>query len=177
MRRILPMAAILVVVGFVVGASAQDAGVAKQVDALLGGIEYVPEAKEWTALGPEAAVVLVSIASAPDERPSRRARAISALAYFPNVQNRAFLETVAGDTKAKTVLRRKALRALSHAYKADATAFVKGFVSSEDKYLREAAIKSLADIGTPEARLVLEQRLKVEKAAFVRQTIEKSLTR
>ena len=177
MRRILPMVAICLVVGFVDIAAAQQTQVAKQVDALLGGIEYVPKASEWTALGPEAAQVLVSIAKAKQERPSRRARAISALAHFPTPETRTFLETIASDPTLKTVLRRKALRALSHAYQGEALAFVQGFVAVEDKHLREAAVKSLAEIGTPQARLILEERRKVESAAFVRETIEKSLRR
>jgi HEAT repeat protein len=177
MRRVLQLAAIILVVGLAGAVAAQDANLATKIDTLLGGVEYVPTAQEWKALGPDTAGVLRGIASSESERPSRRARSLSALGYFPSAETRTFLEAMANDNGARTVFRRKALRALAFGYKGEALVFVSKFVAAEDKHLRDAAMKSLADIGTPEAQTALKARLKVEKAEFVRETIEQSLAR
>ncbi|HVE88010.1 MAG TPA: hypothetical protein VND93_34370 [Myxococcales bacterium] len=53
--------------------------VREQVDAFLSAIDTPVTARQWQGLGPDAAAVLMEVASGKKELPTRRARAVDAL--------------------------------------------------------------------------------------------------
>lgn len=177
MKRVLQALAIVAISLFALSASAQDRDIASEVNDLLGGIEYVPTAKDWAHIGPEGATVLKAIAGSPKERPTRRSRAISSLAFYPTADTKAFLEGLASDTTLKTKYRGKALRALAVAFKADAVPFLTNFAADQNVRLREDAVLGLGSIGTPAAKDALKKRLDLEEKVHVRDHIQKSLAR
>ncbi len=177
MKRILQTLAAVAITAFALVASAQSVDVPAEVHELLGGIEYVPTAAEWQKLGPDAAVTLRAIAGSPKERPSKRSRAISAMAHFPTPETQAFLEGLAADTNSKPKFRGKALRALAVGFKSGALPTLKTFAADANSTVREDAILGLGTVATPEAKVVLEQRLQLETKVHLRETIQKSLGR
>ena len=175
MKRVVTL---LLSVSFLVAGStamAQDAKVAAEVDVLLGGIEYVPKAEEWTKLGPDAATVLRTIAGSQNERPSRRARAVSALAHFPTPETKAFLTGILHGADSPVLLQRKAMSALSFAYGADSLQLLQPYLANPNRRLRESAIRAVGTVASPDAKALLKQRLQVEDAKYLRETIQEVL--
>jgi HEAT repeat protein len=175
MKRVLQALAVVAITAFALTASAQNLDIPAEVHELLGGIEYVPTAAEWQKLGPDAAVTLKAIAGSPKERPSKRSRAISALAHFPTADTKAFLTGLAADTNLKGKFRGKALRALAHGFKADSVSVLTTYAADTNATVREDAVLGLGHVATPEAKDVLKKRLELETKVHLRETIQKSL--
>lgn len=181
MKRLFALVLCVMGLSFASVATAQEGGdgqqstVASRVEALLGGIEYVPTADDWKKIGPEAADELRKIANDPSEAPSVRSRAISSLSHFPSAVNKDFLGKMLADKAQSSLLRRKALRSLSAGYGAESMELVGPYLKVEDKRLRESAIKALGSMKTVEAKTVLQERLSLEKAAYLKEMIQKSL--
>lgn len=147
----------------------------QQIDALMGGYEYVPPASAWTRLGPEAASRLRVIAEDTHQLPSKRLRAVSALALFPTSETRAFLEQILANEQASSLMRRKAALSLAAGFGTSALPVVARHAASPDVRLRDDVARALGLIKTPEARAVLQSRLAVEKT-HVRHTIARQLS-
>jgi len=82
-----------------------------QVDSYLGSIDTPITPAQWRALGPEAAPVLEAIAQDPKQLPTRRARALSALAVVGSPNASKLVVAVAQRETEAAVVRMTALRA------------------------------------------------------------------
>jgi HEAT repeat protein len=158
------------------GAYAQGASdtLRAKVDALLGGIEYVPTQAEWKALGPDAGEVLAAIATDSAQRATVRARAMSALAYFPQPTSIEVARAALADAKSPVILQRKALLTLA-TIDPDALNVVEPYLAHDDVQLRESAVQAVSTLGNPLARQLLEARVSVEPSEHIRSTIATSL--
>lgn len=166
------------ILGGLTGAAAQEGGAAAvrpQVEELLEAFEAAPSASEWTRLGPGAGEVLREIAADARRRPTVRSRAATALRHYPDAASFAALEVLARDEQTPVLVRRKAVRALAEGWGAQALGLVKPLVEHENLQLRESALRALAMIPTPEARALLEERLRLEPRAYLRETIQESI--
>jgi HEAT repeat protein len=82
-----------------------------QVDSYLGSIDTPVRPEQWRALGPEAAAVLEAIAQDPKKLPTRRARALAALAIVGSPRASKLVVTIAQRETEASVVRMSALRA------------------------------------------------------------------
>jgi HEAT repeat protein len=82
-----------------------------QVESYLDSIDTPVRPEQWRALGPDAAVVLEAIAQDPKKLPTRRARALSALAIVGSPRASKLIVTIAQRESEKSVVRMSALRA------------------------------------------------------------------
>jgi HEAT repeat protein len=157
-------------------ALAQDGAAPRsQVEALLGGIEYVPSAQQWQALGSEGEAALRQIAADTTAPRTRRGRALSALAHFPSPETRALVQSVLADPGAPILVKRKALRTATVAFGDQGLALVQPFLAHENKRLRESAILAVGKLKTPQARELLEARLTAEPAPYLKEVLRQAL--
>jgi HEAT repeat protein len=156
-------------------AAAQEDATRSQVEALLGGIEYVPSAQQWQALGPQGEATLRQIAADPATPRSRRGRALSALAHFPSPETRLLFERLLADEQQPVLLRRKALVAAANAFGPQALPTLQPYLQHPDQRLRESAALAISAIHTPEARALLQERLLVEDAPWLREALHNAL--
>ena len=82
-----------------------------QVESYLGSIDTPVRPEQWRALGPEAAPVLEAIAQDPKRLPTRRARALAALAIVGSPRASKLVVAIAQREAEATVVRMSALRA------------------------------------------------------------------
>jgi HEAT repeat protein len=174
---VLTLCVSLLVTGPLLADDAAQAQLASQVSALLGGLEHAPEAHEWEALGPEAAVILQQIAADPSQLATTRARAISALANFDDPQTRPFLESVLTDGAHPELLKRNAVTVLSLKHGVEALPVIAPLLAAESYNLRETAVRAVArlSVESPKAKASLQARLPVEESGALRALIEQSL--
>jgi HEAT repeat protein len=82
-----------------------------QVETYLDSIDTPVRPEQWRALGPDAAPVLEAIAQDPKKLPTRRARALAALAVVGSPRASKLIVTIAQSESEKSVVRMSALRA------------------------------------------------------------------
>lgn len=175
-RRLMVACLCLACLGVAAPALAQDSAQARgQVEALLGGIEYVPSAEQWQALGPQGEAALREIAADAKQPRTRRGRAMSALAHFPSPQTQALVQQILADPGAPVLLKRKALRTATVAFGEQGLALAQPFLHHEDKRLRESAILAIGQLKTPQARQLLQARLDVEPAPYLKEVLHQTL--
>lgn len=92
-------------------APAKPEQVRGQVESYLDSIDTPVRPEQWRALGPEAATVLEAIAQDPRKLPTRRARALSALAIVGSPRASKLVTTIAQAESEKSVVRMSALKA------------------------------------------------------------------
>jgi HEAT repeat protein len=157
--------------------AAHDAALSSRVTSLLSGLEYVPSAQEWQALGPDAAPILRAVAADPSQLASTRARAISALSHFDDPETRPFLEAVLANASHPEVLRRNAVTVLSLKHGVSALPTIEPLLAVDSYNLRETAVRAVArlSVESPKAKAALSARLSVEPSAPLRSLIEQSL--
>jgi hypothetical protein len=128
-------------------ASASTDSVKHTVEAYLGSIDTpIPEAR-WKALGPAAAPLLASIATE-DGLPSRRAKALSALAIVDPAQAAPLAVREAGDVQQPLVVRSAAMRAVARTLPpAEAVAVLRPVLATSDVSLQRRAAEALASAG------------------------------
>jgi hypothetical protein len=156
-------------------AQADNQKVLSQVEDLLAGYEFVPKKEDWDRIGPAAAGVLKDIAADSARKKVQRARAVSSLAFFPQVETQRFLTTLLGEKTQSMTLRRKAMRALAFGFGSASIDTIKPYLSSNDPHLRATAIKSFGVIKTDQSVSLLSARLEVEPSKVLQKSIERAL--
>lgn len=147
-----------------------------KVEALLSGYEFEPRKDDWERLGPGALDVLVAIANDEKALPSRRQRAIASMNHFDDASVSVKLASFADSTTLEPRLRATAAQVLLQRDGEKALPKVAPLLSSPDPLIRENAAKSIAKVGTPNARKTLESRLEKEQDAAVREAIQQGLS-
>ncbi len=139
---------------------------------MLGGYEETASPDSLKALSGDVPATLRAIASDATLTHTQRARAIHALGWFPDSDNRAFLVTQAHGTD--TMFARKAVYALANGWGEGALDELTLALANHDVQIRMAAAYALGDIGTQPAKLALEARIPLETDPTVKATIEKA---
>jgi hypothetical protein len=93
--------------------SRPEAEVRELIEAWLGAIDTPISAASWRSLGPAARPLLRAVADDEHRLPTRRARAVGALAAFAAVDDRPAFEGMMLDEQAPLVVRLAAVRALA----------------------------------------------------------------
>jgi len=162
-RRALLAAAVVFTLGLSSPAVyAHETHLTTNIDALLDEVETVPTREAWLALGPEVAHTLRHVVNDPKELGHRRANALYALGFFPSPENRQVLERILNNERTTDTMRRGALHSLAVAYGEDVVPTLEVYVKHTNYHFRETAVRALSTIGTPRARLILEDRLDIE---------------
>ena len=141
---------------------------------LLGAYEDVPSAEDFRALGEGVVGELMEIGVEAQVPRSRRGRAVSALAFFPEAEVQGYLEARLADASDDSIVRRKAAYALGAGFGAAAVGPLGAALADDDLQLRIAAAGALGALGEP-GRGALEGRLDAEPEAAGREAIEKAL--
>ena len=142
---------------------------------LLSGYEDTPSKADLEALGVGVVAELMAIGVDAEVPRSRRGRAVSALAFFPEAEVQSYLEARLADATDESVVRRKAAYALGAGFGAAAVGPLGVALSDDDLQLRVAAAGALGGLGEA-GRAALEARLAEEPEASAREAIEKALT-
>jgi HEAT repeat protein len=128
-------------------ATASTDEVKHTVEVYLGSIDTpIPEAR-WKALGPAAAPYLASIAEK-DELPTRRAKALSALALVDPSRAAPLAVADAANAQQPLVVRSAAVRAVARTVPApEAVAVLRPLLATQDAPLQKRAAEALASVG------------------------------
>lgn len=176
MKRMLAMVGLAAALTVSFDASAAPSAELRQrINVMLGAPEYAPSAKEWTALGPDAAEVLREIALNRKILVLKRGRAATALGFFKTESTRLALSQLVGEQRGAWLLRGKAARALAHAYGAEALPVIQPLLASQHKRVREVAILAIATVPVLQSRSILVKRLPLEKNAHVRAVLTRAV--
>jgi len=138
---------------------------------LLKGYEYEPGQSEWDEIGPEAASVLMDIASDPQQVKILRARALLALSYFPLAKVRVFMVELVSMEGQDEMVVRKGLYSLASAFGKNSLDDVAAFLGHENPDVREAAARAVGKIVSWKSLKLLKQRAKVEENAMVLEVV------
>src|SRR6185436_7664448 len=87
------------------GPAPKPAEVRAQVESYLDSIDTPVRPEQWRALGPDGAAVLEEIAQDPKKLPTRRARALSALAVVGSPRASKLVLTIAQKESEKAIVR------------------------------------------------------------------------
>jgi len=139
----------------------------------LSGMEDPTSPDALRALGPGVADELVSMVDDDALPRTTRARALHSLGWFPSPATRGVL--VAALNGSDSFMARKAAYALGTGWGEAAVPELKGALASDDQRLRDASARALGKIGGSAADAALSERLAVEEAASVRESITKAL--
>jgi HEAT repeat protein len=146
--------------------------VRSQVRALLGAIHGPVDVEAFRALGPGAEEALLESARDGTLAPSRRARALEALAGFGGPRAEAVHRELAAATSAPRAVRRTAVRGLGQlAGAADARVALTGYLERDrDPTVRAAAAEALARAAPEEgcARIRSQARAEASPARYER---------
>ncbi|HTN52812.1 MAG TPA: HEAT repeat domain-containing protein [Anaeromyxobacter sp.] len=102
----------VLLLALLVAAAPAEPGTEDQVRGLLSAIDRPVPPEAWRAVGPAAEPVLAAIAGAPDELPSRRARALEGLSALGGARAESLHRSLAADARAPRLVRRTAVRGL-----------------------------------------------------------------
>lgn len=147
-----------------------------QVLNMLSGIEHFPGPDKWKALNADGIKVLRWVAMDPTHWPIRRARAVIALGHIGGEESRELLvQVLALNDRIAPMLKRHAMSALAHGWGERAIDWIQPHLADSDFFVREAAVRSLAAIGTARAFELIRERKAVEPEAALRKTITQAL--
>lgn len=132
---------------------------------------------EWKQLGPGALPILEQIYRDPTSPESRRFGAVESLAQVDNPEASTALKGILSDARMPPPYRARAARALGLRDGRSAVQSLRPVLGDSDPLVREAAIKSVADVGGDEARKFLEERLPREEDPNLRAFIQRTLVR
>jgi len=144
-----------------VGAGVPSGTVREQVDTFLSTIDTPVTAQQWQALGPDAAAVLMEIASTRTHLPTRRARAVEALGMRKDAAAAALVSGLVAAAGEPRAVRMAAVRALPQVARDRAQATLAPLLQDRDLHLRAAAAGALSTLGADGCKLVA-QRLQRE---------------
>lgn len=140
---------------------------------LLNAYEEAPSAAELEALGSGVEAELLAVAVDEAVPLTRRARAVSALRFYPSGSVRSFLESqlAAGTDE---LVRRKAIYSLA-AFGSAALPPLTGALADPDVQTRIAAANAIGTIGGSSARSALKAQLGAEKDPAVKDAIQAAI--
>lgn len=144
---------------------------------LLSGIEEPATAADFAALGADVGIELQAIARDTDVLPTQRGNALVALGHYPSDDARSLLSGVLRDNSANKLLRRKACSGLALGFGDAAVPELVAVFAENDTMMSTAAVQALGALGTPAAKLALEEQLSAEKNASVRTALSSSIAR
>jgi HEAT repeat protein len=153
------------------------ASTADRVQALLLAYEHVPTAGEVQALGAEGRDLLIARALDPAEKTLLRARAVWALAFFPDDTTRRALESLLEQRDLPEAVLRRAIGALAGAFGEAALPRVARHLDDPRPDVREAAARAVGGIGGDEALRALRARAEIERSDVVKRTIVEEIRR
>jgi len=134
---------------------------------LLQGYELEPGQSEWDEIGPEAAPVLMDIASDSQQVKILRARALLALKFFPVDKVMTFMVDLISMEGQDEMVVRKGLYALASAFGKNSLDHIAPFLGHENPDVREAAARAVGKVLSWKSLKLLKQRAKVEDNAMV----------
>ena len=147
-----------------------------KVTAMLLGLEGVPSDEEWRRLERDGVNILMYVAANSGEWPLLRGRAITALVNFSTVDVKLlFLALLDGDDEAASFIKCKTLRALALGFGKEVLPDIRRLLDDPDFFVREAAVKALAEIGTSDAVRHIKAFRAVEKQPALLRTIDREL--
>lgn len=147
----------------------------ERVRQMLSAYEQVPPATVWRALGPQTLEVLVALYNDPSEPTYIRLRSVAVAAHYPTAACRTFLRAVARAPGQSDLFIRSAILALGKAFGPQAVADIEPYLEHPEPVVREASIRALRRVGTPQALAAIRRRGALERDAVVRQTLERAL--
>lgn len=174
LKKISPIA-FLPVLFFAFSSHAEENSKKSEVIGLLSGYEYEAGQEEWNEVGPDAKLILMEITGDTGQKKIIKARAILALAYFPDNETRQFLLNLVSDEKQDEKFIRKGLYALSSGFGKAVLADLGGFLSHENPDIRDASVRAISKIVCKKSLKLLKKRLKVEKNEMVREVLKKKI--
>jgi len=138
--------------------------VKQRVAVMFSGYEHSVSRDELLRAGTEQQLVTVLTTLATDEQAQFRHRmhAVTSMQLFPRAETKAALEQIIVDEKFSNALRRPAVRAFGAGFGADAVPLLAKTLDHGDRNTRDAAIRALAKIHTPDARKAIELRIPAE---------------
>ena len=139
---------------------------------LLKGYEYEPGKSDWDEIGPEAASVLMDIASDSGQIKIVRARALLALGFFPQDKVRIFIVDLLSLDEQDEMLVRKGLYALASGFGKDSLGDFALFMGHANDDVREAAARAVGKIVSWKSLKLLKKRVKVEKNERVLEVVK-----
>jgi HEAT repeat protein len=163
---------LLLVVLFSGAAQAADSG-KDRVVALLSVIHELPQKSVFEAASKDARDVVLSIATDPSVNGPQRARALQALAYWPDAAAFDAHRTALGDER----LRHKALRLLGATFGAQSLPTIAAYLDHPDAQLRATALEAAADVKGSQAEAMLAQRAAVEPIAWIKARLVRAQSR
>ncbi len=146
-----------------------------RVRQMLSAYEEVPPATAWRALGPRTLEVLIALYNDPSEPAYVRLRSVAVAAHYPTPACRTFLRAVAQAPGQSDLFVRNAVLALGQAFGPAAVADIEPYLGHLEPVVREASIRALRRIGTPDALRAIRRRAALERDAVVRETLERAL--
>jgi hypothetical protein len=154
-----------------------NAALREQLVMAMSGYEHTVSKTELQAMGTPDAIVaaLIGIYGDNTVHPAVRVQALTSLRFFPGPQSKAALESALAAPETPDVVRRPALKAYGVGFGDDAVDLVSKFLDHKDLHTRNAAARSLSDLGTQRALAVLRLRLPEEQNQMVKSTIEAGL--
>jgi hypothetical protein len=137
--------------------------VREQVETFLTTIDVAVTPQQWQALGPDAAAVLMEIASSDKQLPLRRARAVEALGMRRDAAAASLVGTLAAAPNESRSVRMAAVRAVPKLARdaASAQATLSPLLQDKDVQLRATAAGVLSTLGAGGCKAV-SQRLQRE---------------
>ena len=162
---------------FAEDSSPEDKKALQRLSILFSGYERVPKRVEIEqALGnrPERLALL-----AEDESRSLviRQRAIETMALYRHDALRQCLERTLRSSKQPLALRRAAIGSLAKVAPIEAVPVFEKMLDESNIYLRSSVLHELVDLGTPEARTVLTERLERETNRHLQDVIRTALSK
>ena len=155
----------------------KDPGLRGRLLGMLSGYEYIPSELEVKALGPGVLEVLMEIAEDPEVLLFRQVRAVSLLGYFSGSEVNGYLRGVVGKQDQKRILVQTGLRSLARSGGVGSIGFIEGYLKSEDRFVRSAAIEALGSIPENSAVEVLERARTNETEPFLKEKYDVTLER
>jgi len=129
----------------------------ERVETFLATIDTPVTERQWRELGPDAAPLLLEIASARDQLPTRRARAVEALGMRQDAGAAKVVNDLATAAGTPRAVRLAAVRAVPRLSRATAQAALGPLLQDADVQVRAAAAGALATLGAGGCRLVAER--------------------
>lgn len=149
---------------------------------LLSAHEYAVDRETLEKVGPQVEKLLIELAGHPEERPTLRQRATSALSVFPSPRTREYLLSQLWERRlvgnpTGTLLRREAMRSLATGFGEEVVDVLSALRDDPDPQIREGCARALGLTGSDLAERALDAWLPNEKELFVRTAIDESLAR
>lgn len=143
---------------------------------LLSGYHGIPEAQAFVEAAADPAGELLWIATAPDESPILRDRALAALAYFPSDVVEALYASILDDPETPEMVRHRVIGHYATAFGDGALPAIAPYLDSTDVQLRLTAAYALRAIDTPAALHILDVAAARESDPLVLQQLQRQLT-